>query len=128
MNVDEIATMAGPLAVRDEHSELIRRARHGDLAAFEQMMREHDRQVYRVALRILGNIEDAQDAAQEVFLRLHRSLNRIDEDRALGAWLYRVTVNVCTDLLRGRRAIVPIADTTPVSWEPSPQMQSEQQE
>ncbi len=44
--------MAGPLAVRDEHSEL---------QAFEQIMNAHDRQVYRVALRILGNVEDAPD-------------------------------------------------------------------
>src|SRR5688572_15149741 len=128
MNVDELATMAGRLAVSDEHSELICRARQGDLEAFEQMMYAHDRQVYRVALRILGSVEDAQDAAQEVFLRLHRSLHRIDEDRALGAWLYRVTVNVCRDALRGRRTTVAIDESAAVSSEATPQVQSERQQ
>lgn len=68
---------------------------------FEQIMTLHERQVYLTALRLLGRREDAQDAAQEVFLRLHRHLDRIDHAR-LSSWLYRVTVNVCRDLARDR--------------------------
>jgi RNA polymerase sigma-70 factor, ECF subfamily len=128
VNVDEIATMPGRLEANDDGAALLRRARSGDLQAFEQIMREHDRQVFRVALRILGSVEDAQDAAQDVFLRLHRSLNRIDEDRGLGAWLYRVTVNICTDALRTRRKVVPIEDIAPVSPELTPLAHSEQRE
>src|SRR5688572_22094991 len=120
--------MAGRLEANDDAAALLRRARSGDLQAFEQIMREHDRQVFRVALRILGSVEDARDAAQDVFLRLHRSLNRIDEDRGLGAWLYRVTVNICTDALRTRRKVVPIEDVTPVSPDLTPLGQSEQRE
>jgi RNA polymerase sigma-70 factor (ECF subfamily) len=128
LDVDEIATMPGRLEANDDSAALLSRARRGDLEAFEQIMREHDRQVFRVALRILGSVEDAQDAAQDVFLRLHRSLSRIDEDRGLGAWLYRVTVNVCTDALRTRRKVVPIEDVAPVSPEPTPLGRSEQRE
>ena len=120
--------MAGRVAVSDEHSELICRARQGDLEAFEQMMRAHDRQVYRVALRLLGSAEDAQDVAQEVFLRLHRSLHRIDADRALGAWLYRVTVNICRDTLRARRTTQPIEEATAFSLEATPHVESERRE
>lgn len=69
---------------------------------FEQVLMLHERQVYLTALRLLGRREDAQDAAQEVFLRLHRHMARLDESR-LSAWLYRVTVNVCQDLLRERK-------------------------
>lgn len=69
---------------------------------FEQVLMLHERQVYLTALRLLGRREDAQDAAQEVFLRLHRHLPRLDESR-LSAWLYRVTVNVRRDLLRERK-------------------------
>jgi RNA polymerase sigma-70 factor (ECF subfamily) len=111
-----------------EDAATLRRARKGDLHAFEQIMREHDRRVFRVALRILGSVEDAQDASQEVFLRLHRSLNRIDEERGIGAWLYRVTVNVCTDALRTRRQVVSIDDVEPASPQPGPQGQSEQRQ
>jgi RNA polymerase sigma-70 factor (ECF subfamily) len=128
VNVDEIVTMPSRLEANDDTAALLRRARRGDLQAFEQIMREHDRQVFRVALRILGSVEDAQDAAQDVFLRLHRSLGRIDEGRGLGAWLYRVTVNVCTDALRTRRKLIPIEDVAPVSRELTPLGHSEQRE
>jgi RNA polymerase sigma-70 factor (ECF subfamily) len=57
------------------------------------------------AWRLLGSKEDAQDAAQEVFLRLYRHLRRVDPKRPLLPWLYRLTVNVCHDLRRKRRGI-----------------------
>ena len=72
-------------------------------ATFESLLRMHEAMVARTALRLTGNRQDAQDAAQEVFLRLHRSLGRMDDSRNLTGWLYRVTVNVCRDILRKRR-------------------------
>ena len=75
----------------------------GEPATFEGLLRMHEVMVARTALRLTGNRQDAQDAAQEVFLRLHRSLGRIDDSRNLSGWLYRVTVNVCRDILRKRR-------------------------
>jgi RNA polymerase sigma-70 factor (ECF subfamily) len=74
----------------------------GDLA-FETLLRTHQELVARTALRLLGNRQDAQDAAQEVFLRLHRRLDKIDIARNVPGWLYRVTVNVCRDILRKRK-------------------------
>jgi RNA polymerase sigma-70 factor (ECF subfamily) len=70
------------------------------LAAFEEEMRRHQRMVMSVAYRLLGSIEDAQDAAQEVFFRMYRNWDRLDPDRDAGPWLYRVTVNVCRDMRR----------------------------
>ncbi|MEK7406457.1 MAG: sigma-70 family RNA polymerase sigma factor [Acidobacteriota bacterium] len=81
----------------------LRRAKAGDLAAFEEIVVQHERQVFLTALRLLGRREDAQDAAQEVFIRLHRHLGRFDEDREFAPWLYRMTVNVCRDIGRKRR-------------------------
>ena len=74
----------------------------GEPVTFEALLRTHEVMVARTALRLTGNRQDAQDAAQEVFLRLHRSLGKIDDSRNLSGWLYRVTVNVCRDILRKR--------------------------
>jgi RNA polymerase sigma-70 factor, ECF subfamily len=86
------------------------RENSGDLAAFEQIMSQCERRVLRVALRLLNNPQDAQDAAQEVFLRLYKHLGDLDETRGYEPWLYRVTVNVCRDIARGRRRSVGLAE------------------
>ena len=77
-------------------------ARAGNLAAFEQLVADHERLVLRTAWRFLGHREDAQDAAQEVFLRLYKNVGKLRDDTAIEAWLYRVTMNVCQDLRRKR--------------------------
>jgi RNA polymerase sigma-70 factor (ECF subfamily) len=87
---------------------LLRRAKEGDTAAFEQILLQHDRRVFRMALRLLGCVEDAQDATQEVCLKLHKHLRRFDDSRALAPWLYRVTVNTCRDLASKRKLHVPL--------------------
>jgi RNA polymerase sigma-70 factor (ECF subfamily) len=91
------------LASGEPADRVLSLAQSGDPAAFEALLRMHEVLVARTALRLTGNRQDAQDAAQEVFLRLHRSLRRIDDSRNLPGWLYRVTVNVCRDILRKRR-------------------------
>jgi RNA polymerase sigma-70 factor (ECF subfamily) len=75
---------------------------------FERIMQSHERMVVSTAYRLLGRLDDARDAAQEVFLRLFRNLDRIQGDPK--PWLYRVTVNVCNDHLRRRVPVIP-ADT-----------------
>jgi RNA polymerase sigma-70 factor (ECF subfamily) len=97
----------GPPEV-SELALLLRRAKEGDTAAFEQILVQHDRRVFRMALRLLGCVEDAQDATQEVCLKLHRHLRRFDDSRALAPWLYRVTVNTCRDLAARRKPHVPL--------------------
>jgi RNA polymerase sigma-70 factor (ECF subfamily) len=105
----------------DDALKLISLARAGDMAAFDQLMRQHERLVLMTALRFLGgNRADAQDAAQTVFLRLHRSLGQFrDAENAASfpAWLYRITVNVCHDMNRGkqRRAEVDLSAVSRVT-------------
>jgi len=76
--------------------------------AFEDLLALHQRLVLRTAWRLLGSLEDAQDATQEVFLRLHRHLPALDQARGVESWLYRTTVNVCYDHLRARRPTAPL--------------------
>jgi RNA polymerase sigma-70 factor (ECF subfamily) len=70
--------------------------------AFEELMVRYQRQVIGTALRLLGNRDDARDAAQEVFYRLYKHFGQLDPGLDPGAWLYRVTVNVCHDVRRKR--------------------------
>jgi RNA polymerase sigma-70 factor, ECF subfamily len=83
--------------------------------AFERLMAEHERLVLGVAWRMLGRMEDAQDAAQEVFLRLFKNFDEVAGDPK--PWLYRVTVNVCNDYFRRRvsecEPPAGLADTAP---------------
>jgi RNA polymerase sigma-70 factor (ECF subfamily) len=83
-----------------ECSRWIKAAQAGDLAAFRELIVLHQRQVLLTAFRLLGQLDLAQDAAQEVFLRLHKYLHRFKEERNFAPWLYQMILNVCRDLRR----------------------------
>ena len=72
--------------------------------SFDRIVRLRETQVLRTAFRILGNWADAEDVAQETFLRLHRHGTNFADEAALGAWLYRVAVNLCFDRTRAARS------------------------
>lgn len=92
-------------ATEPETAAWVRRARAGDGDAFTLLVVRHERMVLRTALRLLGRLDLAQDAAQETFLRFHRYLHRVDETRELGPWLYRLVVHACHDSTRRSRAV-----------------------
>ena len=108
MNVLALLAMAAPVESPDDGAGAIAAAKAGELAAFESLMRQHERLVLVTAVRLLGKLEDAQDASQEVFLRLYRNLGKIDAVQNVPGWLYRVTVNVCHDMTRKRVASVAV--------------------
>ncbi len=90
--------------MRDDEdlTDLIRAAAVGDRRAFEDLvLRKRDR-VVRTAFQITGNLEDAKDVAQGVFLRLWRVLQRFDLTKRFDTWLYRITVNAAIDSIRER--------------------------
>ena len=82
---------------------LIERAAAGDTSAFEQIMIHSQQRVLAMSWRMLGNEADARDASQEVFLRIYKYLKRYDQNQDFFAWVYRITVNVCRDILKKRR-------------------------
>lgn len=96
----------------EEEQRLVQQARGGDVAAFEALVRAHEATVYRLALRQLGSREDAEDAAQEVFLKAYTSIRNFRGDSKLSVWLYRITCNVCTDALRRRKETVSLTVET----------------
>ena len=93
---------------KEEESALIARVLAGDAEAFEPLVKEHQTNVYRLALRLLGNGEDAADAAQDAFIKAYTALSSFRGESRFSVWLYRLTNNVCVDLLRRRRDAVPL--------------------
>ena len=93
---------------KEEESALIARVLAGDADAFEPLVLEHQTNVYRLALRLMGNEADAADAAQDAFVKAYTSLSSFRGDSRFSVWLYRLTNNVCIDALRRRRDTVPL--------------------
>lgn len=86
-------------------AQLARRAADGDGDAFAELVRRHAPRVRALCAATLGGPAEAEDAAQETFLKAHRSLARYTGAASFGTWLHRIAVNHCLDLLRaaGRR-------------------------
>lgn len=78
-------------------SDLIARAAAGDASAFQSLVERHRSMVYRVAYQFAGNHHDAEDIAQEVFIKVYRSLDRFRQDSLLTSWMYRIVMNACID-------------------------------
>jgi RNA polymerase sigma-70 factor (ECF subfamily) len=84
-----------------DDADLVARAAEGDRAAFVTLVERHRALVYRVAFQYAGNHHDADDIAQEVFIKVHRSLGAFRRDAQFTSWLYRIAMNACID--HGRR-------------------------
>jgi RNA polymerase sigma-70 factor, ECF subfamily len=100
-------------------SEMIAKARLGDPAAFEEIVRTYLPRVLAIAQNLVGRGGDAEDVAQEVFFKVHQKLANFREEASLYTWLYRVTVNTATDFMK-RRSHRPLGqveeiDTLPVA-------------
>jgi RNA polymerase sigma-70 factor, ECF subfamily len=86
-----------------EDGTLVRRAGTGDESAFQLLVERHSRSVYRLAFRITGNAQDAEDVVQETFVRAFRQLGRFESRSNFATWLYRIGFNCAIDLTRVRR-------------------------
>jgi RNA polymerase sigma-70 factor (ECF subfamily) len=102
---------------------LLARARQGDLAAFEEVVRRYQRRVYGVALRIVRAHDTADDVAQEAFVRAWRALDRFDLGRPFGPWVCRIAANLAVNQVRSPRAReegLPEGHAETPSADPSP--------
>ena len=73
--------------------ELAQKAAHGEMGAFEELYQRHNRRVYSLCLRMTGNVSEAEDLAQEVFIQLFRKIGSFRGESAFTTWLHRLTVN-----------------------------------
>ena len=111
-----------------DDAALVARARTGDWQAFAALVQRHQATVYRVCYRVLGNREDAEDAAQEAFLRAYRKLATFRGESAFGTWLLRLAVNVALNERKRRgsrhrwgRPAGPIAEGERAGAAPGPE-------
>ena len=95
-----------PADDREIDHALLRRCQAGEEDAFASLVRRHERRAWRVARQMVPSDEDAQDLAQEAFLRVFRNLERFDFQHEFTTWLYRIVTNLCIDHLRKRRPMV----------------------
>lgn len=104
--------------MEEKTSDVIQRARRGDLDAFDELVAQHERRVWGLAHQITNNADEARDISQEVFLRVHRYLRRYDASRPFESWLYRITVNCAYDQLKKRPSFVSL-DELPAEHSPA---------
>jgi len=120
-------------ALEDPDRALVQAAKQGDLGAFEELLRRHQATVFRIARHMLGSPEDAEEIAQEAFLKAYDHLDRFEECSRFSTWLTRIAVNAALMKLRQRRSrpTVPLPEEhvddrgalpqTIADWRPNPE-------
>jgi RNA polymerase sigma-70 factor (ECF subfamily) len=109
---DDPATPGGVDACAPTDADLLRAHVDGDPEAFAELFRRHRDRLWAVALRTIGDREEAADAIQDALLSAHRGAARFRGDSAVTTWLHRIVVNACLDRIRRRQAhpTVPLPD------------------
>jgi len=95
--------MVSPALSRVNDTDLIREAQRGSRAAFEELVRQYDQSVLRLALHLTGSEQDAQDIYQEAFLKAYRHIGNFRFECSFYTWMYRIVTNLCLDQLRKKK-------------------------
>jgi RNA polymerase sigma-70 factor (ECF subfamily) len=89
--------------MEETEAAALARAKAGDKDGFRLLVERHSRSVFRLAYRLTGNSEDAEDVVQETFLRAYKQLQNFESRASFGTWLYRIAANYSLDLIRSRK-------------------------
>ena len=100
-------------------AELVARALQGEAAAFEAIMRRHNRLLFRCVRGVIGDDAEAQDVVQDAYLRAFGALREFRADAALGTWLARIAINVAIDAQRRQGRSVPLDESQDLDTEPA---------
>ena len=103
----------------DERS-LALRVLQGDRDAFGEIVQRHQQAVFNASYHVLGNVHDAEDAAQEAFIRAYQFFDQFDLDRLLGPWLVRIAINVCLNRVEGHKPVADLDDELAPLSDPNP--------
>jgi RNA polymerase sigma-70 factor (ECF subfamily) len=98
-------------------ARLVKAAKNGDTGAFEELVALFEQRVFRLCLHLTGNHNDAEDLAQETFLKAYAGLGGFREEAGFGTWLHRITVNLWTSELRRRKRGQPSSLDAPLETE-----------
>jgi RNA polymerase sigma-70 factor (ECF subfamily) len=127
-----LAQFAGNTAASGD-LDLVHAAQNGDVTAFEQLVKRHDRQLLRIAQNVTHNLEDSQDVVQEAFLKAFRHLDQFREKSKFSTWLIRITINESFMKVRKQRGVKEVSldkdfeedgDILPMEvtdWAPNPE-------
>ncbi len=98
------ASVGSPLKhLRQDDREAVEACQRGEREAFDRLVERYQRDIYRLCYRYVNNHEDANDMAQEVFLKAYRAIGRFRGDSSFSTWLYRIAVNTCLNFRASRR-------------------------
>ena len=104
----EVRPMSDEVPVYDPDAELVKQVQGGNVDVFEELVRRHSRRVFGTLDSLLGNLDDARDATQDVFLKAFENISRFEGRAKFSTWLISIAVNTGTEMLRHRKPSEPI--------------------
>ncbi|MCG8484017.1 MAG: RNA polymerase sigma factor [Clostridia bacterium] len=98
-----------------EEKLLLKKAIKGDIESFERLIEKYQVKAYNIALRMMGNEEDAKDTLQDAWIKIYKSLKKFRQDSSFYTWIYRIVTNTCHDALKKRNRINQVTSLTDYS-------------
>lgn len=97
----------------DQDNQLMLRFKEGDVTAFEELIKKHEKSILNLVYRFLGSSNDAEDLTQEVFLRVYRAKDTWQPKAKFSTWIYRITANLCFNWRR-KKTLLSLEDLSPL--------------
>ena len=95
----------------DNERDFINKLKKGELNAFEQLVRENQNNIFKIALSLVKNAEDAEDISQDVLMKVYSSINNFNNQSTIATWIYRITYNVSIDFIKKHNKKTKITKT-----------------